>query len=165
MKLQIFTSFFLVVLVGLPVSAQVVDLERSRYGAAAYYNYSEQGDVTIRMHVWGAIRYPGYYEVPRGTRLSEIVSLAGGPQFGDRQRRTSRTVEVKLHRMIEGSRTVIYQETMENEIAVSNVDPVVQEDDLLSLEAEVRQGFRWRDIFPVISMTGTIVLILDRISS
>src|SRR5690554_7804228 len=39
--------------------AQVTDLDRSRYSPAAYYNYSEPGDVTILVSVWGTVRNPG----------------------------------------------------------------------------------------------------------
>ena len=148
-----------------PVTAQVIDLDRSRLSTAAYYNYSEQGDVTIKMHVWGAVRFPGLYEIPRGTRLSELISLTGGPQLGVRSRRSSTIISLKLHRESGGERTVIHQLEMENQIVVQGADPQVEADDVLSFEVITQQGFRWRDVFPIISMVGTIVLILDRTTS
>ncbi len=144
------------------VQAQVVDLDRSRLSTAAYYNYSEQGDVTIKMHVWGAVRYPGLYEIPRGTKLSELISLTGDPQLGPRTRRSTTEISLKLHRISDAQRLIIHQVEMKNEIVVQGEDPEVQSDDILSYEVVTQQGFRWRDVFPIVSMFGTIVIILQQ---
>lgn len=145
--------------------AQFSDLERSRLNTAAYYNYTEQGDVTIKVHVWGAVRFPGLYEIPRNSSLSELISLSGGPQFTERQRRAARTVNLVLHRDQDGIREVVFNTTMENEIVVRNEDPVLADGDVLTMEAVVKQGFRWRDLFPIVSMVGTMVLIADRVGN
>ena len=158
--------FFILFLVSaLPAAAQVIDLDRSRLSTAAYYNYSEQGDVTIKMHVWGAVRFPGLYEIPRGTRLSELISLTGGPQLGVRNKRSTTQISLKLHRFVDGERVLVHQVDMENQIVVHGEDPVVQAEDILSFEGIFQQGFRWRDVFPVVSMVGTLVLITERLRS
>jgi hypothetical protein len=51
---------------------------------------------------------------------------------------------------------------MKNEIVVQGEDPEVQSDDILSYEVVTQQGFRWRDVFPIVSMFGTIVIILQQ---
>jgi len=145
--------------------AQVTDLERSRLNTAAYYNYTEQGDITIKVHVWGAVRFPGLYEIPRESSLSELVSLAGGPSFAERNKRSSRVVDVNLHRYQGTERQVIYNTTMENRIVVRDEDPRLQDGDVLTMEAVVRQGLSWRDVFPIVSMVGTMVLIADRVGT
>lgn len=157
--------FLLVTLIVVQAQAQSSDFERSRLSQAGYYNYSEQGDITIKVHVWGAVRYSGLYEIPRGSLLSELVSLAGGPDFEERSHRSSRTVNLRLHRSDGASRVVIFQTEMKNEIVVQTEDPELSDGDVLTFEAITRQGFRWRDLFPVVSMVGTIVLIVDRLSS
>lgn len=164
MMKRILFSIFLMVLAG-HTQAQIVDLDRSRLSQAAYYNYSEDGDITIKVHVWGAVRFSGLYEVPRGTSLSELVSLAGGPQFGERNRRATRSVDLKLHRNNGATRMVVFQTQMENQIVVEDENPVLSDGDVLTFEATIRQGFQWRDIFPIVSMVGTVVLILDRVNS
>ena len=141
------------------------NLNRSRLNTAAYYNYSEQGDVTILVHVWGALRYPGLYEVPHGTRLSVLFSLAGGPQIGERSKRSKRTVDVKLVRVLGGERGVIYETSMENQIIVTNEDPVLQSGDVLSVESVIRQGISWRDVFPVVAAVASLALAIDRINN
>ena len=157
-----FLLFILLVIMAGDAIAQVVDLDRSRLSQAAYYNYSEEGDITIKVHVWGAVRFPGLYEIPRGSKLSELVSLAGGPQFAERTRRATRTVNIQLHRPDGLEKPVIYNIEMENQIVVDGEDPTVEDGDILSFKSVVTQGFRWRDLFPVVSMLGTIVLIIDR---
>ena len=161
---RVLLTIFLIASAG-QVQAQVVDLDRSRLSQAAYYNYSEEGDITIKVHVWGAVRFPGLYEIPRGSKLSELVSLAGGPQFAERTRRSARTVSMKLHRPSGTDKPVVYDIEMENQIVVDGEDPIITDGDVLSFESVVKQGFRWRDLFPVVSMVGTIVLILDRVNS
>lgn len=145
-------------------SAQIPDLDQSRLNQAAYYKYSDPGDVTIQVHVWGAVRYPGLYEVPRGTRVSELVSLAGGPQYGELNKRSSRIVDIKLLRRSTEGVVIKMEQRMNSEIVTFETDAVLQDDDLLAFESIFRQGFRWADIFPIVSMVGTIVLIVDRIT-
>ena len=157
--------FALLFLLSIAASAQISELDRSRLNQAAFYNYTEPGDVTIKVHVWGAVRFAGLYEIPRGASLSDLVSLAGGPQFNERSKRSTRSVGLKLHRNDGVGKSVIFQTLMENEIVVRDEDPTLMEGDVLTFEATIRQGFQWRDLFPVVSMVGTIVLILDRINT
>lgn len=145
--------------------AQNTDLDRSRLNTAAYYNYSDPGDVTIQVHVWGAMRFPGLYEIPRETRLSELISLAGGPQVPERARRSVRRVQLQLHRLADTSREVVMKLEMENQIVVSDADPVLQSGDVLSAESVVRQTFSFRDLFPIISAAATVTLLIDRITA
>jgi hypothetical protein len=166
MTFKTLVTLFLIGVIGaIGARAQNSELDRSRLNTAAFYSYSEPGDVTIRVHVWGAVRFPGLYEIPRGTKLSELVSLSGGPTIGERSKRSTRSVDLKLHRNNGAARVVIFQTMMENEIVVRSEDPVLQADDVLSYEAVLKQGFQWRDIFPLVSMVGTIVLILDRVTA
>lgn len=145
--------------------AQNTDLDRSRLNTAAYYNYSDPGDVTIQVHVWGAMRFPGLYEIPRETRLSELISLAGGPQVPERARRSIRRVQLQLHRLTDNSREVVMNLAMENQIVVSDADPVLHSGDVLSAESVVRQTFSFRDLFPIISAAATLALLIDRVTT
>jgi len=45
----------------------------------ALYDYSNPSAVNIKVQLWGYVRFPGYYVVPVGTSLNELMSLAGGP--------------------------------------------------------------------------------------
>lgn len=158
---------FLILLAAPPpeASAQIPnELERSRYSPAAYYNYSEPGDVTVLVNVWGTVRNPGLYEVPRGTTLSTLFSVAGGPSVAQRTGRQTRTIEVRLVRNEDGLRQPVFHSVMENDIAVSSEDPVLQEGDVLTVETVLRQGFSWRDIFPVLGAAASMALIIERLT-
>jgi len=160
-------AFLLIMMLFLVVSvanAQASELDRSRLNTAAFYNYSEAGDVTIKVHVWGAVKYPGLYEIPRNSQLSELISLAGGPSFGEKTKRSTRKVVLKLHRNDNGTRSVFFQTMMENQLVVEDADPLLLEGDVLSFESETRQGIGWRDIFPVVSMVATLLIVVDRFS-
>ncbi|MBK9097288.1 MAG: SLBB domain-containing protein [bacterium] len=45
----------------------------------ALYDYSNASTVNIKVQLWGYLENPGYYIVPAGTSLNELISLAGGP--------------------------------------------------------------------------------------
>lgn len=141
------------------------DLERSRFNTAAYYNYAETGDVTMRVHVWGGVRNPGLYEIPQGTRMSTLFSLAGGPAFLERREKDTRTVLVRLSRQQGTGREIAYEATMQNQLVVTAEDPVLLEGDVLTAEAVVKQGFTWRDIIPVVNTIALIALAIERFAS
>ncbi len=143
--------------------AQVVDLIRSRYSPAAYYNYTEQGDVTILVSVWGTVRNPGLYEVPQGTTLSVLFSLAGGPQASPRQSKNKRWINARLVRG--RTQDVVFETTMENAILSLDDDPEILAGDLLTVETVERAGLSWRDVFPVVAAVASVTLAVERLAN
>lgn len=69
--------------------------------AGALYDYSNASTVNIKVQLWGYVRYPGYYVVPAGTSLNELISLSGGP-LEDASLDDIRVVKIK-----EGSQTTM----------------------------------------------------------
>ncbi|MCB0720455.1 MAG: SLBB domain-containing protein [Bacteroidetes bacterium] len=145
---------------GANANAQVIDLERSRYSPAAYYNYGEQGDITVIVNVWGTVRNPGLYEVTKGTTLSTLFSLAGGPLVGTRYKSTTRRVTLKLTR---GEERIV-DFTMENQVLALEMDPVLEMGDVLTVETVERRGFSWRDVFPVVAAVASVALAAERLA-
>lgn len=45
----------------------------------AYYDYSDPEAVNIKVDVWGFVKYPGKYVIPVYSKLTDLLSLAGGP--------------------------------------------------------------------------------------
>ena len=163
------TLLFLLLLcarVALAQTQPLTDFERSRYSPASYYRFAEPGELTIVASVWGNVRNPGLYEVPQGTRLGTLLSLAGGPTVGTRTRRQERTVTLKLSRPRgDAPPETIFHEEMENEISAASQNVLVQDGDVLTVEMVLRQGFSWRDMIPVVAAIGTIALALERLSN
>ena len=164
-RLLVCCLLFLAAGAGVAQAQIVSDFERSRYSPAAYYHYAEPGDVTILANIWGTVRNPGLYEIPSGTRLSTLLSVAGGPAAGPRNRREDRTISIRLYRVENAQRVVIFEDVMENEIFASAEDPVLQEGDVLTVETIVRQRFSWRDLFPVIAAVASVALAVERVSN
>lgn len=153
------TVLLLVLAVLLPVAAHaqsLSDFERSRYSPAAYYNYAEPGDVTIMVNVWGTVRNPGLYEIPRETKLSTLLSVAGGPIVSQRENRTDRTIEIRLFRDSGNTRSVVFENTMSNEVFASEENPVLLEGDVLTVETVVNRRFGWRDAMPIVSAIASV---------
>lgn len=47
--------------------------------AGGLFDYSNPSTVNIKVQVWGYVPYPGFYIVPAGTSINELISFAGGP--------------------------------------------------------------------------------------
>lgn len=139
------------------------DPTRTRYQSAAIYQFADPGDILTTVNVWGAVRYPGLYEVPEGTHLSTLFSLAGGPAIAERRSREQRTIMLRLIRAGE-HRDVVFESVMENEILVADEDPVVREGDVMTVEVVVRQRFSLRDVFPVVAALASATLAIERLS-
>ncbi|NND72023.1 MAG: hypothetical protein HKN43_10630 [Rhodothermales bacterium] len=147
----------------MPAEAQLTDLTRSRFSPAAYYNYAETGDVTIMVNVWGTVRNPGLYEIPRGTKLSTLFSLAGGPDIRERPKRNKRTIVASLTRGETGQ--LVVETVMNDNVTVLAGDPELQPGDVLTVESTIRQSFSWRDVFPIVAAVASVALAAERISS
>lgn len=45
-----------------------------------YYNYADPDKVNIEVSLWGYVRNPGRYLVPKGTTAIDLITLGGGPE-------------------------------------------------------------------------------------
>jgi len=44
------------------------------------FDYSNPSAINIKVQLWGYVSYPGYYIVPAGISINELISFAGGPK-------------------------------------------------------------------------------------
>ncbi len=58
---------------------QIGSLGTRTGGAGGLYDYSNPSAINIKVQLWGYVGYPGYYIVPSGISLNELISFAGGP--------------------------------------------------------------------------------------
>lgn len=145
-------------------SAQIADASLNR---AAFYRFAAPNDVVVAVSVWGDVRYPGYYEVPRGTTLSALLSMAGGPANSRRTNRQRVRTQIALNRPRSESTDAleqIYVSEATNDIPALDQQLVLQGGDILSVETVTRTTFSWRDIFPIVGAIGSVVLIVDRLA-
>lgn len=65
--------------------AQVKDMELGALNnltqrqQGGYFDYSEPGELNMKVSVWGFVKYPGRYLVPITTSLTDLLSYTGGP--------------------------------------------------------------------------------------
>lgn len=122
----------------------------------------------MHVNVWGTVRNPGLYEVPVGTRLSELFSLAGGPTLNERRRNEVRSINVQITRLEqEGAteREVVFEEAMTGQAKGFVSDPVLQEQDVVSIETVVRTPLSWRDAGAITSVVTSFAVLAIQIIS
>lgn len=44
-----------------------------------FYDYSDPRYVNIMVNIWGYVKFPGKYYVPEQSRITDLISYAGGP--------------------------------------------------------------------------------------
>jgi hypothetical protein len=71
--------------------------------SGALFDYSNPTSVNIKVQLWGYVTYPGYYIIPAGTSLNELISLAGGP-MEDASLDNIRVIKIR-----EGSQTTMHK--------------------------------------------------------
>ena len=141
-------------------AGQGLDYERSRYNPASVYKYQESGDITILVNVWGSVSNPGLYEIPQGSRLNWLFSASGGPNIGETSWGTDQRLTVRLLRADNGQSRVIFETVMEDGVYIPEENPTLQSGDILVVETYTKPIITWRDIFPIVSATGTVISIV-----
>ncbi|CAN5391916.1 hypothetical protein BH10BAC5_BH10BAC5_11110 [soil metagenome] len=84
-----------------------------------YYNYSELNKVNIEVSIWGGVKNPGKYLVVRGTKLVDLITLAGGPS------REGNLASIKLVRSNSSGK---------ESVSVYNMDKVYEKNSLYGFE-------------------------------
>lgn len=44
-----------------------------------YYNYGDKDGVNIYVNIWGYVKFPGKYLIPKGSTVVDLISYGGGP--------------------------------------------------------------------------------------
>lgn len=85
MKLRYFYRFILIVLFTPTLSFSQID--RQKVGNEAFfnqqggfYNYGDKDKVNIDVNIWGFVKYPGKYLIPKGSTVYDLISFGGGPE-------------------------------------------------------------------------------------
>lgn len=141
------------------------------YGSSvANYYFARPGDFTMLVSVWGNVRNSGRYEVPVGTDIGQLLSLAGGPGADIRgtlgadtwsRRQAGRTI-VRLSRLTGGEgREIILELRIEDLLRLKEQNVPLRDGDIIMID-QVRTFNVW-DLFAIISTSGTVILLIDRI--
>jgi hypothetical protein len=44
-----------------------------------FYNYGDKDGVNIYVNIWGYVKFPGKYLIPKGSNIVDLISYSGGP--------------------------------------------------------------------------------------
>lgn len=136
--------------------------EATRSNIASYYYYAEPGDLTMQVNVWGTVRNPGRYEVRTETDLGELLSYAGGPQLTRMREQDERTITIRVARVTEGRRTIVFETELDSMITSSEAYPVLEGGDVVTVETTEDPGFTWQDAIGTIGSVASIGLLVVR---
>ena len=142
-----------------PVHAQTLTTS----SGVAVFRYANPGQPTMDVRVWGAVRSPGVYQVERDTDLIDVLTLAGGPAIPAEDDQSVRNVEVQILRETAAGRTVVLTSTLDALTAQDMPIPDLQDGDLVSLTAQTRQRFTWRDALSVTASVAGLALLIIRL--
>jgi len=140
---------------------------------AVNYVFTKRGDLPILVSVWGSVRHPGRYEIPEGTNLGELLSLAGGPGadtrgfvvgidiYGRQQQQARGKTHVRVSRSFEERNDVVLESRLDELLYENLRNFRLQDGDVIMID-QVNKFNLW-DVLSIVSITATILLLVDRI--
>ncbi|MEE9432512.1 MAG: SLBB domain-containing protein [Melioribacteraceae bacterium] len=123
------------------------------------YDYSDPESFNMKVSVWGFVKFPGRYNVPISTTVSDLLSYAGGPTDA------SNLEDLRLYRVMQDStqhlfkfdfNDLLWSDKLENK---SRKIPKLQGSDLLVVPGEPRLYFKnwFRLGLSIFSAIGTLI--------
>ncbi|MFU8858786.1 MAG: hypothetical protein ACNA8K_00045 [Cyclonatronaceae bacterium] len=149
------------------VTAQIqqrLGFQPGQLNVPGYYDLTRPGQEAVNINIWGAVRTAGYYVVPAGTDLSQMLSFSGGPStLGERRRDRRPDITVSISREMSEGRKVVYIADFNYLIDEAQIYPVLEDGDIIILEGEPLPR-RWeaRDYLSLVSATVSVLLLVDR---
>lgn len=149
------------------VSAQIqqrMGFQPGQVNVPGYYDLTRPGQEAVNINIWGAVRTAGYYVVPAGTDLSQMLSFSGGPStLGERRRDRRPDITVSISREMSEGRSVVYIADFNYLIDEAQIYPVLEDGDIIILEGEPLPR-RWeaRDYLSLVSTAVSVLLLVDR---
>jgi hypothetical protein len=138
----------------------------------ANYVFTKRGDLPMYVSVWGSARLPGRYEVPEGTDLGQLLSLAGGPgvdirgfivgvdYMGRQDQRRGKT-HIRVSRRIGEKNFLVLEQRIDNLLVDDLRNFQLNDGDVIMIDQV--QRFNFWDALSIISISASILLLLDRI--
>jgi hypothetical protein len=138
----------------------------------ANYVFTRRGDLPIHVSVWGAARLAGRYEVPEGTDLGQLLSLAGGPgvdvrgfivglDYMGRQQQQRGKTHIRVSRSFGATNRIVLEQRIDNLLVDDIRNFKLQDGDVIMIDQV--QRFNFWDALSIISISASIFLLLDRI--
>jgi len=118
---------------------------------AAQYYIGNEGELLIKVNVWGRVRQPGQYFVPSNTDLVTLISVAGGPA------EKSRLDNVRIVRNTQaGSEIIIVDIKKFIKTGDPRIIPVLQPEDTV-----IMSGSIWFVLSNVVSVVAQLAIVAN----
>lgn len=107
----------------------------------AVFDYSNPTTINIKVQLWGYVKYPGYYIVPSGISINELISFAGGPN------EDASLDDIRITKIKEGTPTKMikynYNDIMWNDEIQSQINYIrLEAGDIIIVPGEPRYFLR-----------------------
>ena len=128
---------------------------------AGTYDYSDPSAINIKVSVWGYVKYPGYYIIPEGGSIIDIISRAGGP-LEDAILDDIRVIKIK-----QGSKSIMfkynYNDLLWEDALKTQIDYVqIEAGDVISVPGD-RRYFAREDFvffFSIVTTLATLAILI-----
>ncbi len=152
--------------------AQQSGLTNMMSNRASQYQLGEKDQILMNVNVWGVVKYPGQYLVPRNTDLVTLISFAGGPIEG---------ADLSTVKIVRGGELLSSTNGHTGKVSVlaANVKdklktgelgkiPVLNAGDTViipeSAGHKLQRFFGFNSLFTVITAAASVALIVDRLA-
>lgn len=123
----------------------------SQLSRAAQYYIGEEGELLIKVNIWGRVRQPGQYFVPSNTDLITLISVAGGPA------EKSRLDNVRIVRNTEsGSEIIIVNIKKYLNTGDQRLIPLLEPEDTV-----IMSGSIWYVVSNIVSVVAQLALVAN----
>lgn len=130
----------------------------------AYFFFAQPGQATVQVSVWGAPR-PGIYEIPDGTDLDRLLTMAGGAPLSTRQsNQKPPRITIRLYRPSQSREEPLFEAPLEDMLSGTATYPTLEDDDIVVLDVvQPAPGFGWRDALSIVTTAASLTLLTLRI--
>ena len=125
------------------------------------YDYSDPSAINIKVSVWGYVKFPGYYIIPEGGSIIDIISRAGGPL------EDAILEDIRVTKIRQGSKTVMfkynYNDMLWEDALKSEIDYVpIEAGDVISVAGEPRYFARedFQFFFSIFTSLATLAILI-----
>lgn len=132
----------------------------SRYNGGLF-DYSDPSSVNVKVQLWGYVKYPGYYIVPAGSSINELISFAGGPN------EDALLDDIRVTKIKQGAKTVMLKYNYNDLMWKDNLDTEInfvpiEAGDVIVVPGEPRYFGRenFQFFFSIFSSLATLAILI-----
>jgi protein involved in polysaccharide export with SLBB domain len=136
----------------------------SRYNGGLY-DFSDPNKVNIKVQLWGYVRFPGYYILPAGISVNELISFAGGPT------EDAILEDIRVTKIKPGAKTIMFKYNYNDLMWSDNLDTQInyvpiEAGDIVVIPGEPRYFGRenFQFFFSIFSTLATLAILIYSIT-